>query len=106
MATHSRILGWRIPCTEEPGGLRSIGSHKVLSDQLNNSYNFTVFDISPSTDRHNQNTVSRMFKKTVTLHIKYINKNVPYTSGSYAQYLITSYTGKESETHIHTHTHI
>ena len=29
MATHSRILAWRIPWTEEPGGLQSIGSHKV-----------------------------------------------------------------------------
>ena len=25
MATHSSILAWRVPCTEEPGGLRSIG---------------------------------------------------------------------------------
>ena len=29
MATHSRILAWRIPWTEEPGGLRSIVSHGV-----------------------------------------------------------------------------
>ena len=28
MATHSSILAWRIPWTEEPGGLLSIGSHK------------------------------------------------------------------------------
>ena len=26
MATHSNILAWRIPWTEEPGGLRSMGS--------------------------------------------------------------------------------
>ena len=26
MATHSSILAWRIPCTEEPGGLQSMGS--------------------------------------------------------------------------------
>ena len=26
MATHSGILGWRIPRTEEPGGLQSMGS--------------------------------------------------------------------------------
>jgi len=26
MATHSSILAWRIPWTEEPGGLRSMGS--------------------------------------------------------------------------------
>ena len=29
MATHSSILAWRIPCTEEPGGLQSLGSHRV-----------------------------------------------------------------------------
>ena len=29
MATHSRILAWRTPWTEEPGGLQSIGSHRV-----------------------------------------------------------------------------
>ena len=27
MATHSSILAWRIPWTEEPGGLQSMGSH-------------------------------------------------------------------------------
>ena len=27
MATHSSILAWRIPWTEEPGGLQSVGSH-------------------------------------------------------------------------------
>ena len=29
MATHSSLLAWRIPWTEEPGGLPSIGSHRV-----------------------------------------------------------------------------
>ena len=29
MATHSSVLAWRIPGTEEPGGLPSMGSHKV-----------------------------------------------------------------------------
>ena len=29
MATHSRILAWDIPWTEEPGGLQSTGSHRV-----------------------------------------------------------------------------
>ena len=32
MATHSSILAWRIPCTEEPGRLQSIGSQKVKHD--------------------------------------------------------------------------
>ena len=29
MATHSSILAWRIPGTEEPGGLSSMGWHRV-----------------------------------------------------------------------------
>ena len=29
MATHSSILAWEIPETEEPGGLQSMGSHRV-----------------------------------------------------------------------------
>ena len=32
MATHSGILAWRIPGTEEPGGLPSMGSHRVRHD--------------------------------------------------------------------------
>ena len=31
--THSSILVWRIPWTEESGGLRSIGSHRVGHDK-------------------------------------------------------------------------
>ena len=29
MATHSSVLAWRIPWTEEPGGLQSMGSQRV-----------------------------------------------------------------------------
>ena len=29
MTTHSNILAWRIPWTEEPGGLQSMGSQKI-----------------------------------------------------------------------------
>ena len=32
MATHSSILAWRIPGMEEPGGLPSMGSHRVGHD--------------------------------------------------------------------------
>ena len=32
MATHSSILAWRIPWTEEPGGLWPIGSQRVRPD--------------------------------------------------------------------------
>ena len=32
MATHSNVLAWRIPGTVEPGGLLSMGSHRVGHD--------------------------------------------------------------------------
>ena len=32
MATHSSVLAWRSPGTEEPGGLLSVGSHRVRHD--------------------------------------------------------------------------
>ena len=32
MATHSSILAWRIPWTEEPGGLQFTGSQRVRHD--------------------------------------------------------------------------
>ena len=33
MATHSSTLAWKIPWTEEPGGLQSMGSQRVGHDQ-------------------------------------------------------------------------
>ena len=41
MATHSSILAWRIPWTEEPGGLQSMGSQKVGHDSV--TFIFTLF---------------------------------------------------------------
>ena len=35
MATHSSVLAWKIPGTGEPGGLPSMGSHRVGHDQSN-----------------------------------------------------------------------
>ena len=32
MTTHSSILAWRIPWTEKPGGLQSMGSQRVRQD--------------------------------------------------------------------------
>ena len=33
MAIHTSVLAWRIPGTEEPGGLQSMGSHRVGHDR-------------------------------------------------------------------------
>ena len=41
MATCSSILAWRIPGTEEPGGLQSIGSQRVRHDRSDLAYTHT-----------------------------------------------------------------
>ena len=38
MATHSSVLAWRIPWTEEPGGLQSMGSPRVGCDWVTNTF--------------------------------------------------------------------
>ena len=44
MATHSGILAWRIPWTEEPDGLQSTGSQKLdTTEQLTLTYIFLKF---------------------------------------------------------------
>ena len=43
MATHSSILARRIPRTEEPGGLQSMGSQRAGPDLANNNSNGILF---------------------------------------------------------------
>ena len=38
MATYSSILAWRIPWTEKPGGLKSMGSHRVRQNGVINTH--------------------------------------------------------------------
>ena len=42
MATHSSVLAWRIPGTGEPGGLLSIGSHRVGHDKMTSYFHFPL----------------------------------------------------------------
>ena len=42
MATHSLVLAWRIPWTEEPGGLQSMGSQRVGHDLATKPTNLYV----------------------------------------------------------------
>ena len=50
MATHSRILAWRIPWTEEPGRLQSMGTQRVGHDGVMNTMatNTNVYIVSKS----------------------------------------------------------
>ena len=45
MAAHTSILAWRIPCTEEPGGVQSIGSQRVGHDWVTNTFTVLSSDI-------------------------------------------------------------
>ena len=48
MATHSSILGWRIPWTEEPGGLQSMGCKESdTTEQLSTEYPLLQIFASP-----------------------------------------------------------
>ena len=51
MATHSSILAWRIPWTEEPGRLQSMRTQKVEYDWVTNSFTFSLYLFVPSTTR-------------------------------------------------------
>ena len=46
MATHSSILAWRIPRTEEPGGLQSMGSQSDTTEQLTLHFHFLYYIIA------------------------------------------------------------
>ena len=48
MATRPSILAWRIPWTEEPGGLRSIGSQRVRHDQVAKQQHLLAYYQLPS----------------------------------------------------------
>jgi len=40
MAIHSSIIAWKIPWTEDPGGLQSIGSQRFRHDGVANTFTF------------------------------------------------------------------
>ena len=51
MATHSSVLAWRIPGTEEPGGLPSMGSHRVGKNPMNRrAWQAIVQEVSKESD--------------------------------------------------------
>ena len=45
MATHSSVLAWRIPGTGKPGGLLSMGSHRVGHDLAKNKFYARVAEL-------------------------------------------------------------
>ena len=91
MATHSSILAWRIPQTEEPGGLQSMGSQSRtrLSDFTHFTHSITVSQMpldnesmittaqSPEHLRRGSNTLTSFLNTElpVTLYTSFLIKN-------------------------------
>ena len=50
MATHSSILTWRIPWTEGPSGLQSMGSQRHTIEQLTHTHTHTWQDLAERSD--------------------------------------------------------
>ena len=65
MATHSRILSWRIPWTEEPGGLQSMGSQKSWTWWVTNIVILIVHACSVVSDSATPWTVHRILSTKV-----------------------------------------
>ena len=65
MATHFTVLAWRIPWTEEPGGLQSMGSQRVRHDWSNLAYmhiQYSMVWIQPNF----------LFYSITTRHLKWV----------------------------------
>ena len=72
MATHSSVLAWRIPGTGEPGGLPSMGSHRVGHDES---------DLAACTDIHKKITFLThkfIFRGFSSLLLLLFMKNTPF----------------------------
>ena len=70
MANHSSILAWRIPWTEEPGGLQSTGSHRVKRDWSDLA---AAAGKTTRPFRYNLNQISYDYTVKVTNRLKGLN---------------------------------
>ena len=73
MAIHSRILAWRIPWTEESGGIQSMGSQRVRHNWATNTFTFT-----PIQNKKLKKKLERCFSKEDTQMINKIKEPQHY----------------------------
>ena len=67
MATHSSILAWRIPWTEEPGRLQSMGSQRVRHDWSDSAHTHTIWK------EHIKSCSSDSVSRTLRWHLQIFN---------------------------------
>ena len=68
------ILAWEIPCTQEPGGLQSMGSQRVREDWVTNTFTyFQCTPSSPNTYKHTSQGLNFFFFYKKKKNLKIIN---------------------------------
>ena len=72
MATHSSVLAWRIPGPEEPGGLPSMGSHRV-------GHNWCDLAAAAAREKAQEYCIS-IIKDLFLINWIFFGKNVPTTA--------------------------
>ena len=77
MATHSSTPAWRIPWTEKPHGLQSMGSQKVGHDWVTNTHTLSIASFTLKTLRDPTSAVQKLLLIGV-LKIKITCKERPY----------------------------
>ena len=75
MATHSSVLAWRIPGTGKPGGLSSMGSHRVGHDWSDLAVAVAVYSIVQNVM---QARIFNDWRKCIHYNIKWRNKTETY----------------------------
>ena len=76
MATHSSILAWKIPWTEDPGRLQIMGSQRVKHNWVTNTFSFTSTLYIPSNLLHAHQVsvrvgIQEMFIKRINEWLRY-----------------------------------
>ena len=77
VATHYSILAWRMPWTEEPGGLQSMGSQRVGHDWATNTTTTTVWSLALSSLSGLCTTLQTItFLKNLLISILYLKASI------------------------------
>ena len=77
MATHSSILAWRIPWTEEPGGLHTVqGVAKSRTRLSDFTFTFTIFQPE---HQQTQRKLEEKLEKEMTTHSSILAWRIPGT---------------------------
>ena len=98
MATHSSILAWEIPPTEDPGGLQSMGSQKesdmtqLLSNKKTTDTLIRWTMLSYNLPFLSTSTVPYMYFLVINIHLQHLSlsepahSKPPFTNGKWSAY--------------------